>query len=146
MVAIAILVIGAAAVVAGVTMMSASRTARAWPVVSGEIIQRGVGPSTTTGASRPGKYFEPKVTYSYQVGAAAFTGHRISLTTKAYDEDTAKKVANELPDSVEVHYNPADPSDAVLDPGSIGVSILLVIGGIIAALIGGGLVYTSFTR
>ena len=146
MVAIAVLVISVAALVAGVTMISASRVARGWPVVTGKITERTVGPSTTSGASRPGRYFEPRVTYSYTVDGKPYSGHRIALTTNAYDEDKARSVANELPESVEVHYNPRDPSDAVLQPSSIGLSIFILIVGVIGVLIGAGLLYASFAK
>ena len=146
MVAIFVLVIGLAAVVAGITLMSASRKARGWPVVTGRIVERSVGPSTTTGASRPGRYFEPRVTYDYTVEGKTYHGHRIAMTTDAYDEDKARRVANELPESVEVHYNPRDPADAVLQPSSIGMSILILVFGAIGLLVGAGMLYASFTQ
>jgi hypothetical protein len=146
MVAIVILVISIAAVVTGISMMSASGTARGWPVVTGKIVDRGVGPATTSGASRAGRYVEPRVTYTYTVEGKHFSGHRIALTTNAYDEDKARRVANELPDTVEVHYNPQDPSDAVLQPSAIGMSIFILIVGGIGLLIGAGLLFASFTK
>ena len=144
LVAIVVLVIGAAAIVAGVTMMSASSAARGWPVVPGQVLERGVGPSTTSGASRPGRYFEPRVTYQYTVDGKRYSGHRIGLATAAYDEDKARRVANDLPAHVDVHYNPSDPGDAVLQPSAIGVSIAVLIGGALAALIAGGVLIASF--
>jgi hypothetical protein len=146
MVAIVILVISIAAVVTGISMMSASGAARGWPVVTGKIVERGVGPATTSGASRAGRYVEPRVTYTYTVEGKQLRGHRIALTTNAYDEDQARRVANELPDSVEVHYNPRDPSDAVLQPSAIGLSLFILIVGAIGLLIGGGLLFASFTK
>ncbi|HEX3766580.1 MAG TPA: DUF3592 domain-containing protein [Kofleriaceae bacterium] len=146
MVAIFILLIGVAAVVGGITLMSASRKARSWPVATGRITERSVGPSTTTGASRPGRYFEPRVTYDYTVAGKSYQGHRIGLATEAYDEDKARKVASELPDSVEVHYNPADPSDAVLQPSSLAMSLFVLIFGVIAVLVGGGMLLASFSN
>jgi hypothetical protein len=146
MVAIFVLVIGVAAVVGGITLMSASRKASGWPVVTGRIVERSVGPSTTTGASRPGRYFEPRVTYDYTVAGKSYQGHRIGIATQAYDEDKARKVASELPDSVEVHYNPADPSDALLQPSSAGMGLLVLIFGVIAALVGGGMLLSSLSN
>ena len=146
LVAIVVLVIAAAAIIAGVTMMSASSAARGWPVAPGQIVERGVGPSTTSGASRPGRYFEPRVTYRYTVGGKPYSGHRIGLGTAAYDEDQARRVADDLPERVDVHYNPADPADAVLQPSSIGAAIAVLIGGALAALIAGGVLIASFKR
>jgi hypothetical protein len=136
MVAIFVLAISAAALVTGVAMMAASRKARSWPVVAGQVVERGVGPATTTGASRAGRYFEPRVTYTYEVAGKAFRGHRIGLAPDAFDEDKAKRVADALPAQVEVHYNPDDPSDAVLEPSSIAMSILILLVGVIGGLAG----------
>ena len=146
LVAIVVLVIGAAGIIAGVTMLSAGATARGWPVVPGQIVERSVGPSTTTGASRPGRYFEPRVTYRYTVDGKPYTGHRISLTTRAYDEDKARSVADDLPERVDVHYNPRDPGDALLEPSSIGIAIVALIAGALAALVGAGMLVASFTK
>jgi hypothetical protein len=146
MVAIFLLVLGAAGLVAGITMLSASGKARSWPVVTGRIVERSVGPSTTSGASRPGRYFEPKVTYSYTVEGKPYSGHRITLTTNAYDEAAAQRAANALPDSVEVHYNPSDPGDAVLQTSAIGMAIVALIFGVLCLLSGGGILFSSFTK
>ena len=145
MLPIFLLVIGAAGAVGGVIMLSTSLKIRSWPVVQGRIVEKGVGPSTTTGASRPGRYFEPRVTYDYTVDGKAFQGHRIGMTTEAYDEDKARRVVAALPDTVEVHYDPSNPSDAVLQPSAIGMSLLVLIFGAIAVLVGGGMLLTSFT-
>ncbi len=76
------------------------------------------------------------MTYDYTVDGKTYTGHRITLTTNAYNEDTARRVANELPDSVDVHYNPRDPSDAVLQPSAIAMSIIALIVSAISLIIG----------
>jgi hypothetical protein len=144
--AIFLMVICAAAVVAGITMMSASSKARSWPVVPGKIVERSVGPSTTTGASRPGGYFEPRVTYSYVLGNKSYAGHRITLTTNAYDEAQARRVVDKLPEWVDVHYNPSDPSDSILEPSAITMSILLLIGGVLGLLVGAAVLFTSFPK
>jgi hypothetical protein len=113
--------------------------------VTGRIVERSVGPSTTTGASRPGRYFEPRVTYDYTVDGKPYQGHRIAMTTEAFDEGKARRAVDALPDSVEVHYDPSNPADAVLQPSAIGMSILILVFGAIAVLVGGGMLLTSFT-
>jgi hypothetical protein len=146
MVAVFVLVIGLGAMVAGFTMRSASSTARGWPVASGKITERTTGPSTTSGASRPGRYFEPRVTYSYTVDGKPYQGHRIGLSTDGYDQDKAQRVADGLPERVDVYYNPRDPSDALLSPGSSGSGILLLILGALGLLIGAAMLYGTFTK
>lgn len=138
MVAIVVMVIGGVAMLGGVILLVKGARVRGWPVAPGRITERSVGPSTTTGASRPGRYFEPRVTYRYTVAGKPFSGHRIGLGTAAYDEDKARQVANDLPERVDVHYNPSDPADAVLEVGSTGVALAVAIAGALAALIAGG--------
>ena len=146
MVAVFVLVIGVAAIVAGFTVRSASSAARGWPVATGKITERTTGPSTTSGASRPGRYFEPRVTYTYTVDGKPYQGHRIGLTTDGYDQDKAQRVADDLPASVDVHYNPRDPSDALLQPGSTSSGILLLILGALGLLVGAAMLYATFTK
>jgi uncharacterized protein DUF3592 len=143
MLPIFLLVLGVAAAVGGVIMLSTSLKTRGWPVASGRIIEKTVGSSTTTGASRPGRYFEPKVKYTYSVEGKTYTGQRIGPATAAYDEDKAKRVVSELPDTVEVHYNPRDPSDAYLEPSSYGLAAIALITGIVCLLIGAGLLFVK---
>jgi hypothetical protein len=145
MLPIFLLVIGTAAAVGGVIMLSTSLKIRGWPVASGKITERTVGRSTTTGASRPGRYFEPQVTYSYSVDGKPYTGHRIGPATAAYDEDKAKQVVKELPDTVEVHYNPSDPADAYLSPAAYGLAVIALVAGAVCLLAGVGLLFANRT-
>src|SRR5262245_32799158 len=114
MVGIALCVIGLAGVIGGMIQLAMGSKVRGWPVAHGRIEERSVGPSTTTGASRPGRYFEPRVAYSYTVEGKTYTGHRISPAKAAYDETAARRVVDKLPDAVDVRYNPRDPADAYL--------------------------------
>ena len=70
MVAIVLLVIAAGATVAGITLLAASSKARGWPVVPGRIVERTVGPSTTTGASRPGRYVGSQLMWTPEAGSS----------------------------------------------------------------------------
>jgi Protein of unknown function (DUF3592) len=129
MVVIALFVIGAAAIIAGTIQLLAALRMRRWPVARGRIEERSVGPSTTTGASRPGRYFEPRVRYSYSVEGKTYAGHRISPATAAYDEGHARRVVDKLPDDVDVRYNPRDPADAYLRPTSLALALIVMLVG-----------------
>jgi hypothetical protein len=136
MVAIFLLVIGGVALVAGIVLLSISSKIRGWPVARGRIEERSVGPSTTTGASRPGRYFEPRVAYSYSVEGKTYTGRRIGPVTAAYDEDHARRVVDGLPDTVDVRYNPRNPGDAYLRPASSALAWLAIVAGALCAMSG----------
>jgi Protein of unknown function (DUF3592) len=142
MVAIFLLVIGAAGLVGGIIQLHLSSRVRVWPVARGRIEERSVGPSTTTGASRPGRYFEPRVRYSYTVEGKSYTGDRISPVKAAYDEDHAKRVADKLPDAVDVRYNPRDPADAYLRPAPRAFAVIAMLAGLLC-LLSAGLVFTA---
>jgi hypothetical protein len=137
------MVMGAVAIAAGAKMAVGGATVRGWPVVTGRLIERGVGPSTTSGASRPGRYFEPRAKFSYTVAGKTYEGTRISPVIAAYDESTAKKKAAALPEQPEVHYNPAAPADSYLETTSIGVAIVAILFGLLALLAGTGLFFSS---
>lgn len=132
------LLIGAVSMLAGFRMLAAGLKVRRWPVVPGRIIERGIGPATTTGASRPGRYFEPRVKYAYEVGGRTFVGRRIGLATAAYDEEKAARMAHGLPDTVEVHYDPRDPGNACLRPSSYMLASIGLLVGIVCLAIGVG--------
>src|SRR5437868_8721732 len=138
MVSIVVMVIGAAALLGGVVLLVKGARVRGWPVAPGRITERGVGPSTTTGASRPGRYFEPRVRYDYRVEGTSYTGTRISPVTAAYGEQQAKRVADKLPDAVSVRYNPRDPAEAYLRAPSRGLAVLALLVGLLCVL--GGLI------
>jgi len=144
MVGILLLLIGTGALAAGWKALSTSLRARRWPVVPARIVERGVGPATTAGSSRPGRYFEPRVTYAYTVEGKSYTGDRIGLSKNAYDRDSAERVARALPEIVEVRYNPGDPGDAFLQPSALAAGVVIVVAGILGVLIGAGLIVSTF--
>lgn len=133
---IVVMVIGGVAVVAGIVLLVKGARIRGWPVAPGRITERGVGPSTTTGASRPGRYFEPRVRYDYSVEGVAHTGTRISPVTAAYGEPQARRVVDKLPEAVQVRYNPRDPAEAYLRAPSRGLALLALVIGAACVLAG----------
>jgi len=137
MVVIVLFVIGAAALIGGTIQLLASLRIRRWPVAHGRIEERSVGPSTTTGASRPGRYFEPRVRYAYTVEGKSYTGHRISPVKAAYGEDHARRVVDRLPDAVDVRYNPRDPGDAYLRPTSLALALIVILVGWLVVAVSG---------
>jgi len=144
MAAIVVMLIGGVAALGGILLLVNSARVRGWPVAPGRITERGVGPSTTTGASRPGRYFEPRVRYAYSVDGKSYTGTRLSPVTAAYGEDHARRVADKLPDAVDVRYNPRDPADAYLKPASLGLAVIALLAGVVC-MAGGALVLFAAT-
>ncbi len=143
MFSIFLLLIGMAAFASGIRMLSAGRRVRAWPVVPGRVIEKSVGPSTTTGASRPGRYYEPRLTYSYTVDGKTYVGQRIGLVTAAYDEGKARRIVSDFPESVTVHYNPRDPGDACLQRPPFVLALIALLTGAICLCAGIGSLFVK---
>lgn len=71
----------------------------------------------------------PEVKYSYCVAGREYTGDHVRLfELQISNQEAARSVAARYPQgaSVTVHYNPADPSQAVLEPGS-GASAWMIL-------------------
>lgn len=88
-----------------------------WPTTSGRVIERGVfEPQVPAGT--PAYKYAPLIRYRYEVNGMELTNNyihpkRIQLprhSTRAW----AQKRADEIPDEVNVHYNPADPAESFL--------------------------------
>jgi hypothetical protein len=85
-------------------------------------------------------YYEPVVTYQYDVKGAQYTGSRVAELGGRYGSknDVEKFLADHPVGSiVTVYYDPADPSKAILEKGlgSIGRKQLWLAGGIIGGVL-----------
>lgn len=109
-----------------------------WPVVSGEILEARVvhDVSTDSDGDRRDSY-TPAVRYSYAVGGHAYSGKKLSFggQTGYGSQAKAQAALNSYPlgGTVRVYYNPADPSEAVLERQAGGATVSLVLGIIFVA-------------
>lgn len=102
---------------------AAART-RVWPTVAGQIASSGVHEfhdlEQNQQASRWQALYRPEVTYSYELAGVRYTGDKVNMggTVSASTDALARRVAAKYPVgvAVEVHYNPANPADSVLEP------------------------------
>lgn len=112
-----------------------------WPTVNGTIIRsevveemREVHDNERTGIRRELRY-RPAVRYSYHVGEKDFSGDVLQWGWSAIysNSEQPRAIVAKYPNGVivPVHYDPADPQNAVLEPGQGG--------GIAAPLIFAGL-------
>src|SRR5438552_10107667 len=107
--------------------------ARKWPVVPGAIktsgVEQFVGASSEP-AERGQVMFQSKVSFAYRfndidyISQEASLGGRISSTSSALARGSAKKYPAGA--RVQVHVNPDNPSEAVLEPRANGVWIIRV--------------------
>lgn len=104
-----------------------SARARRWPSVQGRVLSaavqaRPVRVRTSIGIMRTrlATRFTPRVVYRYTVAGMLYQGARTRLGPEVLSSDTrgAEKAVQRCPPgtAVTVYYNPADPSESVLDP------------------------------
>jgi len=96
-----------------------ARNSNNWPSVEGEIVSSSIG---TRKGGEGGIYYEPLITYSYNVEGRDYQGNRVFIGHDlAYDfgkKWTEEKVSNyPIGTNMAVYYDPDSPELAVLEPG-----------------------------
>lgn len=108
------------------------RVGRAWPTVTGTILARGVGAPMKA----HGRMFLPHVEYTYDVAGTAYTNDQVYLVRDTGDRrPRIQKLVDDLPSSLPVHYDPADPSRSFLLVNRMGTVWLLTAAGVGAILL-----------
>ena len=131
-----VLVIGGFAVLAAVLLGGRARRLRAYQPVPGHVVDRGVGPATTTSAGvSDGTRFEAHVKYAYTVAGTEYVGERIALTKESRTRAAAEAQLTRYDGDVTVYVNPADPNDAVLTRSGLGLAMFTGVFGLIAIVI-----------
>jgi hypothetical protein len=103
----------------------------AWPVARGILRGADIVRVSVSTTRRPHSYYEPRLTYSYQVGGERYVGTRLS-----YEEPNSasraqlehRLAAFRVGDSLWVHYDPAAPQRSTLEVGgaSDGVGLMIL--------------------
>ncbi|PTL81195.1 DUF3592 domain-containing protein [Vitiosangium sp. GDMCC 1.1324] len=91
-----------------------------WPVAKGSVLSS----SVETLRSRRSVTFRPHVRYSYEVGSGHYTSDIIAFAaTDTGNMEEAREYVGRFPagSTVELHYEPGDPSVACLDCGRAGL-------------------------
>jgi len=124
------LFLGALLVGLGLFTLQRHRAAAGWPQAPGVI------EASEVAAERHFKnnlMYRPKIRYRYSAPGGPYVGEKMANTGKLYrSEKGAQRVAARYPvgGTVMARYNPADPSEAVLERGATG-GILLVLFGLL---------------
>jgi hypothetical protein len=130
--------IGAAILKYAVKMAAKAQQSLSWPSIDGEIAHSAVLCQPNSGTTTAGgSTFKADIAYRYKVNGANYSSSKIALLDlSASGSGRAQSIVERYPDEsrVQVFYNPADPSDAILEPGSTGgIKFLYLVGGIFAA-------------
>jgi hypothetical protein len=144
--ALFVLVIAAGAIAAGVGYVRTAKRMRGFETTQGTITSRDVDliPAATSRRDpRCGKggSWTPKFTYTYDVAGSRYTGDRLGYATRGFRRSVAEQQSAAMPDQVQVHFNPADPSEAYLQTNTatfgwalLALGVLLALGAVIALL------------
>ena len=120
----------------GIFMLRSGWRVRSWPTTPGRVTARGVTEDTQP-VGPAGRHWRPEVGYSYVVEGREYAGTRISPATVRTSREEAERRLAEIPETVEVRYDPADPKEAYLEPDSLvwplvalGMAAVLILSGV----------------
>lgn len=118
------------------SMSAKAKESLSWPSTDGEISHSAVLYQTSTNPSTGNtSTYKPDIAYRYKVHDRSYSSSRIALMDLASSPRYAQNIVDRYPDnsSVQVYYNPANPAEAVLEPGeSSGLSVLYIAGWLFA--------------
>lgn len=109
------LLIGAASIYGGVSLLATRRRVEGWPTVTGTVIDRGVELSAVASPSTPGSRYRAIVRYAYVVNGQRYEGDKIfALGGLTGSKETMQREVDALPAALEIRYDPQNPADACL--------------------------------
>ena len=103
-----------------------ARRSRSWPTTRCTILQARIASRTETGSEGDTHtVYEPRVRYAYEIGGRRYEGDRIRFGAFRESEKGARAILDRYPvgASVEVRYDPSDPSVAALETRTAGIGI-----------------------
>jgi hypothetical protein len=136
--ALFLLVLSAAAILAGRGYVQAARRMRGFRTTTGTVTARGldeVGWDNREGRWGSGGGYAPQVTYRYTVDGVQHTSNRMSYAKRGLKRSVAEQRLAAIPDEVVVYYDPAAPGDAYLATHNPKLGIALVAGGCVGVLL-----------
>jgi hypothetical protein len=136
--ALFVLVIALGALAAGVGYVRAAHRMRGFKTTKGTVIGREVVAippfDRREGRWGRGGGYSPKFTYTYEVGGKGYTGEKLGYATSGLKRSIAEQEAEAMPEQVDVHYSPADPTEAYLRTNSATVGWFLTALGVVLGL------------
>jgi hypothetical protein len=118
-----------------------AKAAEAWPTVNGTIVSSRLDQNTRTerrdGRTYTRTSYAPVVEYTYGAGGRTYQGNRIFPgSTMSYDLGTAQNIVNRYQpgSTAAVHYDPANPVEAVLEVKAKGGNLFMIIGAVFAVI------------
>ncbi len=146
-------VIGAAILAFAISQQRKARRTEQWLTAPGSVTAARIDQERrvqhTQGGTTTRTTYAPVVEYTYTVNGTALQGKRLSPGgNMSYDYATAERILSRYQPGqpVSVHYDPADPTQAVLETKAAGGLLLFIVGGVFLVIglgIGGASAVTS---
>lgn len=127
---------GVALVLFGISFLKDANASKNWPVAPGQV--QSTRPQRSTSSRKYNPPYHYAVTYRYEVAGIAYSNNRYSLgdgpTASKRFQSKGEAIAAARKDypvgqTIDIYYNPAEPSSSVIKPGvSFGTLVPLVMG------------------
>jgi hypothetical protein len=135
-------IIGIIMLVIGQRERTKARATEQWPTVEGTVTSSQIEAETRTsrdddGMTRHHTTHIPLVAYTYVLQGKTYQGNKVFPGGRmGFDVGTAQGIINryQVGQAATVHYNPADPAEAVLETKAKGGNILIIIGAVFAVV------------
>jgi len=125
-------VLGAIFLIVGIRSRNKAKASLQWPVAQGVVLSSTVieHQDYDEDDHRTSISYEPVVQYRYSVGGQDFSGNKLAFGANRFDSGRAQGMANQYPAgaTVNVHYNPNNPGEAVIETKAAGGTLFLIIG------------------
>lgn len=112
---------------------------KSWPSVEGKITRAQIVPREVVRAKKQKVVlYDAAIAYSYTVAGHEYTSEKVRTDLQAQPHTAEAERLIELYPvgrSVTVHYNPANPDDSLLEPGSDPQTTSLLVCGIVLAVV-----------
>jgi hypothetical protein len=112
---------GIGILIGGIVSVVNGKATMKWPVTQGAVVSVKVGERVSTNDHKDITYYFPVITYKFTVGGRDYTADRLSFSSNdsTFRTETEAFIKTfPIGKKVSVHYNPASPRDAILEPGS----------------------------
>lgn len=128
----------------GYRLIRKAQASAEWPTANGTIKSSTVDVERERERDSEGdihyetKYI-PNIVYQYQVEGMDYIGERVSFGgTSSSNQARAYKLTHQYPEGAEVtvYFNPEDPHDAVLQPGTTWTTYVVLVMGVVFTLTG----------
>ncbi len=135
--------LGVFIIIVGLLSLQQGKQTKTWKVIAGKIIQSTLEEKRqdirqADGVTHSEMGYQPQVNYEYRLGDRVYTGHRINLVERQYTQAAGKKAVEKYPvgGTVQVHFDPNNPEESVLETGSGGSAIIFMLGGLVLIIAG----------